>query len=437
MGKPPVKYSNLSIREKNFIKKKLNIESFKDVDVAIFKRLKEELKKLKDTRNKNMIIYKLWDVVICVIIASFADNNDWDEIYEFVEDNYDWFKSFLQMTGGIPKANSYERIMSLVDTNELNNILLDFYKTITLEFNPEVNTLNIDGRVNNGSKRNSTMMNTEIKPLNCLNVYSNKYGYCINTIQIDDKTNEIPTVETLIKGTNLNGVIVTWDALNSQTKNVEAVINAHGDYIIPIKGNQGNFYQDLIDYFNTEKCEEIIAGNLESAYLTYIEKSHSSYIKYECFQTSDIKWYSKLNEWKGIKSFGLVRKTITKKEKVKNTRKNAKKEQVEKLVTTTENRYYISSRQVNIQEFNLATRGHWQIENKVHWHLDFTFCQDDNKTLNKKALKNLEVIHKFNLAILDRVKPRYKRSLKKIRKHLTNNIKEFFSEFLCYLLLSQ
>lgn len=437
MGKPPAKYSNLSIREKNFIKKKLNIKSFKDVDVAIFKRLKEELKKLKDTRNKNMIIYKLWDVVICVIIASFADNNDWDEIHEFVEDNYEWFKSFLQMTGGIPKANSYERIMSLVDTNELNNILIDFYKTITFEFNPEVNTLNIDGRVNNGSKRNSTMMSAEIKPLNCLNVYSNKYGYCIDTIQIDDKTNEIPTVETLIKGTNLNGVIVTWDALNTQTKNVEAVINAHGDYILPIKGNQGTFYQDLIDYFNTEKCEEIIAGNLESAYLTYTEKSHSSFIKYECFQTSDIKWYSKLNEWKGIKSFGLVRKTITKKEKVKNTRKNAKKEQVEKLVTTTENRYYISSRQVNIQEFNLVTRGHWQIENKVHWHLDFTFCQDDNKTLNKKALKNLEVIHKFNLAILDRVKPRYKRSLKKIRKHLTNNIKEFFNEFLCYLLLSQ
>ena len=260
MGKPPAKYSNLSIREKNFIKKKLNIKSFKDVDVAIFKRLKEELKKLKDTRNKNMIMYKLWDVVICVIIASFADNNDWDEIHEFVEDNYEWFKSFLQMTGGIPKANSYERIMSLVDTNELNNILIDFYKTITFEFNPEVNTLNIDGRVNNGSKRNSTMMNAEIKPLNCLNVYSNKYGYCIDTIQIDDKTNEIPTVETLIKGTNLNGVIVTWDALNTQTKNVEAVINAHGDYILPIKGNQGTFYQDLIDYFNTEKCEEIIAG---------------------------------------------------------------------------------------------------------------------------------------------------------------------------------
>ena len=437
MAKPVVKYSNLSIKEKNFIKRKLNIKTFKDVDITIFKRLKEELKLLKDTRSKNKIIFKLWDVIICVVIASLANNNDWDEIHEFVDDNYKWFKSFLQMTGGIPKASTYERIMSLVDADELNKILFDFYKTITLEFHPEVEMINIDGRVNNGSKRNQTIMNEEVKPLNCLNVYSNKYGYCIDTIEINSKTNEIPTVESYIKGLDLKGVIVTWDALNTQNKNVEAVINSKGNYIIPIKGNQGTFYQDLVDYFDEEKCEEIIAGNLKSEYLTYTEKSHSSYIKYECFQTSDIKWYSNIKDWKGLKSFGLIRKTIIKKEQVKNTRKNAKKEKVEKLITKVENRYYISSKQVNIQEFNLATRGHWKIENKIHWHLDFTFSQDSNSTLNKKALKNLEIIHKFNLAILDRVKTRYNRSLVKIRKHLTNNIEEFFPELISYLLLSK
>lgn len=436
MAKPPKKYSNLTIREKNFIKKKLGINTFKDVDITIFKRLKEELKKLKDTRNQSMIIFKLWDIIICVVIASFADNNDWEEIHNFVEDNYKWFKSFLQMTGGIPKASTYERVMGLIDSDELNKILFDFYKTITLEMNPEVELLNLDGRVNNGSKRMQTIMNESVAPLNCLNVYHNKYGYCINTVEIDSKTNEIPAVETLVKGLDLKGIIVTWDALNSQIKNVATVINSGGDYIVPIKGNQGIFYQDLIDYFNQEKCEEIIAGNLQSAYLTYVEKSHSSIIKYECFQTSDIKWYSKLEDWKGVQTFGLVRKTITKKVKVKNNRKNAKKEKIDKLITTVENRYYISSKQVNINEFNLATRGHWNVENKLHWHLDFTFCQDSNSTINKKALKNLEIVHKFNLAILDRIKPRYNKSLKKIRKHLSNNIEEFFSELICYLLLS-
>lgn len=439
MAKPKKKYSDLAKNEISFIKKKLGITKIQDVDTAILKMLKEELKKLKDSRNKNMIKFKLWDVIMCVILASFADNNTWEEIHDFVKDNYKWLKSFLQMTGGIPTEDSYERIIGLINSNELNKILLDFFKAITLEFTTKINLLNFDGRVNNGSKRNITITNEAKTPLNCLNVYSYQYGYCVETKQIDDKTNEIPTIEELIKGMNLTGVIATWDALNSQTKNVDAVINAGGDYVIPIKGNQGVFYQDLIDYFDEEKCNEIIAGNLHSDYLTYTEKSHGAVIRYECFQTSDIKWYDRLSEWKNVQTFGLIRKTITKKVLVKNERKNAKdkKKKIAREVTTIENRYYISSRQVNIVEFNIATRGHWSVENKIHWHLDFTFCQDKNSTTNKNALLNLEIIHKFVLATLNRVKPKYNKSLKSIRKHLSNNFEEFFPEFICYLLLSK
>lgn len=436
MARPKKKYSDLSKEEIKFIKKQLNIKKIQDIDTAILKELKEALKQLKDTRNKNMISFKLWDVIMCVILASFAFCNTWEDIHIFVIDNYDWLKSFLQMTGGIPTADSYERIMSLIDKDELNKILFSFFKSTAGRLNPEVELLNFDGRVNNGSKRNLTILNESKSPLNCLNCYSNKYGYCIETVPIGEKTNEIPTIETLINGMNLKGIIVTWDALNTQTKNVEAVINAGGDYIIPIKGNQGNFYNDLALYFDNKKCEEIKAGNTKSSYLVKNEKSHSSFIKYEYFQTSDIKWYSNIKDWKKVKSIGLVRKSITKKVLVKNERKNAKKKKIEKVITTVENRYYISSKQVNIKEFSIATREHWSVENKVHWHLDFTFCQDDNKTTDKKALLNLEIVHKFVLAVLNRVKPRYKLSLRGIRKHLSNNFKEFLPELFCYLMLN-
>mgnify|MGYP002624565208 CR=1 FL=1 len=436
MAKPKKKYSNLSKKEINYVKKKLNIKKIQDIDITILKKLKNELKQLKDKRNKNMITYKLWDVVMCVILASFAYCNDWEDIEMFVDDNYKWLKSFLQMTGGIPKANSYERIISLVDDTELNKILFDFFKSTVCKLNPDVKMANFDGRVNNGSKRNTSILNDLKTPLNCLNCYSNEYGYCIETIPIDDKTNEIPTIETLISGLNLKGVIATWDALNTQTKNIDAVINAGGDYIVPIKGNHGIFYEELKLYFDNKKCEEIIAGNTRSMYYTENEKSHSSYIKYEYFQTSDIDWYQRLSEWNHIQSFGLVRKTITKRVLVKNERKNAKKQKVEKLITTTEYRYYISSKQVNIKEFSIATRQHWNVENKLHWHLDFTFCQDNNSTINKKALLNLEIIHKFVLAILDRVKVRYSLSLKSIRKHLSNNFEEFLPELFCYLIIN-
>lgn len=438
MAKPKKKYSDLNKQEISFIKKKLNITKIQDIDTAILKNLKERLKLLRDVRQQNMITYKLWDVILCVVIASFADNNTWEEIHNFVVDNYKWFKSFLQMTGGIPTKDSYERIIGLVDSKELNQLLLEFFQEITFKDASKSNILNFDGRVNNGSKRALTLNNEKKDPLNCLNAYSNQLDYCIATEQIAEKTNEIPTIEQLIQGMNLTGTISTWDALNSQIKNVAAVIDAHGDYTVPIKGNQGTFYQDLIDYFNSEKCDEIRAGNSQSEYLTYTEKSHAAIIKYECFQTSDIEWYDKLSDWKGVRSFGLVRKTITKKAIVKNTRKNAKEKnkKIEKEITTVEKRYYISSRFVNISEFNEVTRKHWNVENKIHWHLDFTFCQDKNSTTNKNALLNLEIIHKFVLGCLGRVKGRYKSSLRVIRKHIANNLDEFFPELLCYLMLN-
>ena len=436
MAKPKKKYEDLNRVEKNLIKKKLKITKIQDIDIAILRQLKENIKKIKDNRCQNKITYKLWDVIMCVILASFAHNDTWEEIHNFVIDNYKWLKNFLQMTGGIPTEDSYERIMGLVDSKELNEILFEFFDTMTFASKPQVEMYNFDGRVNNGSKQNLTMSNEAIAPLNCLNVYSNKYGYCIYTEQIGEKTNEIPTIEKLIQGLNLKGIIATWDALNTQTKNVKAVIEAGGNYIVPIKGNQGTFYNDLIDYFDEEECEKIIAGKSKAGYMTYYEKSHGMIIKYELFETSDIKWYSKVNDWEGVKSFGLVRKTITQKKLVKNERKNAKKEKIEKEVTSIENRYYISSKYVDINEFNTVTRGHWNIENKIHWHLDFTFEQDKNTTLNKKALLNLEITHKFVLACLERVKKRYGKSLKVIRKHLSNNFAEFFPEFIAYLLVN-
>ena len=147
MAKPPKKYDGLTKEQKKFLKKMLGIKKLEDLDVAILKQLKEKLKSLKYVRNKNMLIYKLWDVIMCVIIASFANNNTWDDIHQFVKNNYKWFKSFLQMTGGIPCVDSYERIMALVDSDELNKILLDFFTYIIISNSIKINMLNFDGRI--------------------------------------------------------------------------------------------------------------------------------------------------------------------------------------------------------------------------------------------------------------------------------------------------
>lgn len=420
MAVPKKEKLNLTRYQKEYLFKKLNIKEITEIDTAILKKLKENLKLITDTRQQSKIVYKIWDIVICTIVADFADIYDWEEIEMFVKTHYKWFKSFLQMTGGVPSYQTYENVFAIINPKELEEILVTFYKSIISPVTNKKDCINIDGRVDNGSSRKETNFSEKVKALNVLNMYSNNYGICLASEQIADKTNEIPTVPDILKRTTIKDCIITWDALNTQTENIKVVIDNGGDYVVPIKGNQGNFYNDLVDYFDEKELECIIAGKSNSAYYNYNEKSHSTFIKYEYFQTTDIEWYFDKESWKGLRSIGLVKKTIT---------KNGK--------TTIENRYYISSLFIDIINFSNAIRNHWSVENKLHWHLDFTFKEDKNTTKNKNALLNLQIVNKFVLGILNRVKDFYEKlSLKKIRKLISFDFESNFINLLCYLMLS-
>lgn len=420
MAKPSKKRFELSIREVNYIKKQLGITKIEDVDKAAMKRLKEKLKILTDSRIKKKTKFKIWDIIICTILAVLFNANDWEDVHDFVENHYKWLREFLLMTGGIPCTKTYERVFAIIDSKELEAIFTEFLLTISLS-STDNDIINLDGRVNRGSSRNETGYNDKAKPLNVLNAYSNKYGICLASEQIDDKTNEITAIPDILKRFNVKGNVITWDALNTQTDNVEAVVSLKGEYVVPIKGNQGNFYNDLILYFDEKKLEMIKAGQTGSAYLDYKEKRGEKLIHYEYYQTEDVKWYFDRKKWKKLNSIGLVKKTI---ETLQETK--------------VEYRYYISSLFLNIKLFSNAIRNHWSVENKLHWHLDFTFKQDDNTTVNKKALMNLELVKKLCLGILNKVKPFYNNiSLRRIRKILSYNFEKGLVDIVCYLSLAQ
>ena len=259
-------------------------------------------------------------------------------------------------------------------------------------------------KTNNSSSRKS-LNGEKIKPLNVLSAYSSNQSLCLYSKQIDDKTNEIPNISLVLDKLNIKNAVITWDALNTQIKNVNKVISKGGDYVVPIKGNQGNFYNDLELYFNDNTLDEMRIGKTKSVYKKIIEKANSKVIIYEYFQTEDVSWYHKKDDWKNLKSFGVVLKTIDYNSKI-----------------TTEKRYYISSLFNDIELFSRAIRNHWNIENKLHWHLDFTFRDDDNTTSNKKLLFNIQLIKKFCLGILEKIKDIYKVSLKRIRHIIELNV---------------
>ena len=145
--------------------------------------------------------------------------------------------------------------------------------------------------------------------------------------------------EKILDKIHVKGNIITWDALNTQKINIKKVIELKGEYVVPIKLNQESFYNDLKLYFDENQLEIIKTSETKNAYKKQTEKSHSSIITYEYYQTENIEWYYDLKDWKGIKSFGLVKKTIE---------KNKEK--------TIEFRYYISSLYLDIETFSNAIR---------------------------------------------------------------------------------
>jgi len=244
-----------------------------------------------------------------------------------------------------------------------------------------------------------------------LNVYSDSCRMCIAQEMIEDKTNEITAIPTIIENLDLKDIICTWDALNTQKNNVKAVVDKKGDYVVALKGNQGNFYEDVKDYFDQERLD-IIKSGYEGSYLLEREKSHGAVITYEYYQTEKVKWYEEREKWEKLRSFGVV---------VKTTDRGKKK--------VIESRYYISSLLLNIRMFSLAIRKHWNVENKLHWQLDFTFKCDCNTTVNKKALFNLQIIKKFCLKLLSEAQKEYNKSLKRIRKDIARNEDELIKVF--------
>ncbi len=164
--------------------------------------------------------------------------------------------------------------------------------------------------------------------------------------------------------------------MGTQIEIVKKIRKKRADYVLSLKGNQGTLHKDVKQYFDDS---ELLA---QCEYTKTIEKARSGIEKREYWQTDDIKWLEQKKDWTGLKSIAMTRNTIIKDD-----------------VETTEIRYFISSLPLDVKEIARAIRGHWMIES-YHWHLDVTFREDDNHTLEKQAAFNLNIIRKLALNVL-------------------------------------
>jgi len=379
-------------------------------DVTVLKELREKLGSISDTRHESYVKHNLIDVIMITLLAILANANEWVEIEYFAKSKEGWLKKFLELPNGTPSDDTIRIVISTLNSNYLYKIVLDFLiekmNNILDTFNHKENEqaqeiYSVDGKTSCGSARNETDVKKK-KALHTLNVYSSNYGFCMGQVFVNEKSNEIPAMIDLLKIIDIKGIILTWDALNTQKDTVSEVIKLKGDYVGALKGNQHNFYLDVKDYFTNDTIKNLKVDT--NNYKKTLEKEHSAIIQREYFLSNDIKWLYNKEQWEGLKAIGYEKKTIKK--------KNGNE--------SIEERFFIVSF-MDINNFARAVREHWGVENGLHWHLDFTFKDDKNTTLAKTGAKNLQIFKKISLALLKIVQTLYNCSLKLIRYKLSLN----------------
>ena len=328
---------------------------------------------LPDVRQKNKIKHNLLEIVMMTIYAVMIGCEFWYQISEYCSYQIDWLrkKLGLKLENGVASHDTFQRIFATIDPKEFEKRFVFWVRAVCKVTKGEF--VGIDGKTVRGSR------SKEHSPLHLVSAWAHKNRLVLGQTLTDSKSNEITAIPDLLKLLDLNGCIITIDAMGTQ-KDIAKNIAQKNDYVLAVKGNQQALYKDIYTYFEETLQNKKLYFDQNS--LKTSEKSHGRIEKREYYLSTDIDWLEQKNDWAGLKSIGAV---------WSETKRNGK--------VYTEHRYYITTLS-DINSFAEAVRSHWGIENSLHWCLDAVFREDACKTRNKNVAENFATIRKIVLNIL-------------------------------------
>ena len=377
-----------------------------------------------DTRCSGMICYPLSEILVICFLAVLANADTWVEIENFGKAKEGWLKTFLPLRHGVASHDTFQRVLGMVDRQELQKVTVEYLESVmdriadTLaaskadeeaegedeEEKKEYRHLSMDGKEERGSGRKEDT-DEEIPNIQTLHIYDCSNGICLQSEPIDSKTNEIPVGQSLLKLMNLKECVVTADAIHTQKLTCKTIMQQGGNYVLGLKGNHSSLLEEAALCFTDEELKKARKSKDKKAPF-YVEESDKAHNQVEKRRYYMVKAYHEPRDkddlWKGLQSYIRVEKDT------------------ENLVTgkkRTEIRYYISS----LCDLPLCAgliRGHWGVENGLHWQLDYTFRSDENSTMDRTALTNLGLMKKMALTLLKLFQPLLTghRSLRVLRK---------------------
>lgn len=328
---------------------------------------------LQDPRRRHRRLHPLQDIIVIALCAVIAGAQDWQEIETFGRKRRAWLQRFLELPHGIPSHDTFERVFNRLKPQAFQACFREWVQAVSAAL--EIKHIAIDGKTLCGSG------SLKLGPLHLVSAWASAQHLTLGQVAVEAKSNEITAIPVLLGLLDLNGALVTIDAMGCQKDIAQKIVDEGGHYALTVKDNQPHLLEDIQQAF-AQALDQDFAGLEHDAYETRA-RGHGR-DEYRCYTvlhtTAGIR---QADDWADRTTIGMCYS-----------------ERTVKGETTSDVRYFIGDKKASAKYYATGLRDHWGIESNLHWQLDVNFGEDRNRVTKRNAAENLALLRRLTLTLL-------------------------------------